>query len=55
MAVKKKYLLGISVMVVILILFGITYNTSRVITERTVESHQQSIATETCQKPLNCG
>ncbi len=46
MAVKKKYLLGISVLVVILILFGITYNTSRVITERTVENHQQSIATE---------
>ncbi|GAB6145273.1 cache domain-containing protein [Desulfocicer niacini] len=46
MAVKKKYMLGISVLVVILILFGITYNTSRVITERTVESHQQSIATE---------
>ncbi len=46
MGVKRKYLLVVAVLVVILLLFGVTYNTTRVITERTVENYQQSIATE---------
>ncbi len=43
---KKNYLLMGILLLVIIILAAITWNTTRIITERTVESHQQSIATE---------
>jgi len=43
---KKNYLLMGILLLLIVILAAITWNTTRIITERTVESHQQSIATE---------
>jgi PAS domain S-box-containing protein len=43
---KKNYLLMGILMLVIIILAAITWNSTRIITERTVENHQQSIATE---------
>jgi len=43
---KKNYLLMGILLLIIIILAVITWNTTRIITERTVESHQQSIATE---------
>ncbi|MBU1698119.1 MAG: Cache 3/Cache 2 fusion domain-containing protein [Proteobacteria bacterium] len=36
-------------LVIILILVGITYNSTKIITEKTVESHQHSIAAETAK------
>ena len=46
MNLKRNYLLMGVLLGVILILFGITFNSSRVITERTVANHQKSIVTE---------
>lgn len=43
---NKTYILMTVLLLVILILVGVTYNSTRIITEKTVESHQQSIALE---------
>ncbi len=43
---NKIYLLLIILLSIITILAGVTYNSTRIITERTVENHQKSIASE---------
>ncbi len=43
---KQKYLLTALLLIIILTLFGVTYNSTRIITKKTVEHHQQSIASE---------
>ncbi|MBU1342103.1 MAG: PAS domain S-box protein [Proteobacteria bacterium] len=46
MNLKTNYLVMAVLLLIILILVGITYNSTRIITERTVENHQQSIAAD---------
>ena len=46
---QKQLILILSLLGLILILFVFTYNSTRIITERTVERHQQGIAEETAK------
>ena len=46
MSIKIKYLLITLFLAVILVIAGIIYNSTKIITEKTVESHQQSIVSE---------
>lgn len=46
MNLKTNYTVMVILLVITLILTGVTYNSTRIITEKTVENHQQSIAAE---------
>lgn len=46
MNLKTNYIVMTVLLVIILTLIGVTYNSSRTITEKTIENYQQSIAAE---------
>lgn len=46
MNLKTNYLVMAGLLLIMVVLVGVTYNSTRIITERTVENHQQSIAAD---------